>query len=221
MEESKLQRQALCVKEQKDCPWPSAGTCGRIQLPSLHVTRPWGEWGYDGFISCVWVSKHWGWSVEQNCCCWGPDIHTIHILAFFSLRKSSNLVPQTRCSLAVGPFCVPLGCIFHLSFIWKGSGSCALRLLWDVNQSTVSGNDQTICFTSTVLMCTKMLYGCTHHLLSEGAGTEHTQPLLKDRNCWRQWEWSEKPLKILEHIPVFFIIVSTNGDKKRTQWQEG
>lgn len=109
-------------------------------------------------------------------------------------------------------FSVLLGCLFHLSFIWKESISCTLRLLWDVNQSTVSGNDQMIHFRSTVLICTKMLCRHTHHLRSVGAGTEHTQPLLKYRNCWRQWEWNEEPLKILEQIPVFFIIVSTNGD---------
>lgn len=102
------------------------------------------------------------------------------------------------------------GAFFNL--VWKESCSCTLRLLWDVKQSTVSGNDQVIHFASTVLVCSKMLCRCIYHLISEGAGTEHTQPLSKDRNGWRQWDWNEKRLKILEQIPVSFIIVSTNGD---------
>lgn len=108
---------------------------------------------------------------------------------------------------------VLLGCIFLLTKgVWKESCSCTLRLLWDVKQSTVSGNDQVIHFASTVLVCSKMLCRCIHHPISEGAGTEHTQPLSKDRNGWRQWNWNEKRLKILEQIPVSFIIVNTNGD---------
>lgn len=102
------------------------------------------------------------------------------------------------------------GAFFNL--VWKESCSCTLRLLWDAKQSTVSGNDQVIHFASTVLVCSKMLCRCIHHLISEGAGTEHTQPLSKDKNGWRQWDWNEKRLKILEQIPVSFIIVSTNGD---------
>lgn len=42
---SKLQRQALCVKEQKDCPWAHANTCGSIHLPSLHVKEVLGVSG--------------------------------------------------------------------------------------------------------------------------------------------------------------------------------
>lgn len=45
MGKSKLQRQAFCVKEQKDCPWASANACGRIHLPSLHVKEVLGVSG--------------------------------------------------------------------------------------------------------------------------------------------------------------------------------
>lgn len=37
MDKSKLQRQALCVKKQNDCPCSNANKRGRIQLPSLHM----------------------------------------------------------------------------------------------------------------------------------------------------------------------------------------
>lgn len=65
---------------------------------------------------------------------------------------------------------------------------------------------------STVLICPNVLCGCTHHLLSEGARAEHTQPWLKDRNCWRHWEWNEESLKILEWILGLFIPINTSGD---------
>lgn len=42
MGRSKLQKQALCVKEQKDCPWADASTWGRIHLPSLHMKEVLG-----------------------------------------------------------------------------------------------------------------------------------------------------------------------------------
>lgn len=42
MDKSKLQRQALCVKKQKDCPWSNANMCGRIQLPRLHMRKVLG-----------------------------------------------------------------------------------------------------------------------------------------------------------------------------------
>lgn len=42
IDKSKLQRPALCVKEQKDCPWSNANMCGRIQLPRLHVKKVLG-----------------------------------------------------------------------------------------------------------------------------------------------------------------------------------
>lgn len=35
---------------------------------------------------------------------------------------------------------------------------------------------------------------------------------VKGQKLLKQWEWNEEPLKILEQIPVLFIIVSTNGD---------
>lgn len=99
-----------------------------------------------------------------------------------------------------------LGCIFQLSL--KG----VVFMYSEMWNSTVNGNDLVIHFASTVLVSTEMLCRCIHHLISEGAGAEHTQPLPKDRNGWRQWDWNEKRLKILGQIPVSFITVSINGD---------
>lgn len=45
MIKSNLQRQALCVEEQKDCPWADANTCRRVHLPGLDVKEILGVSG--------------------------------------------------------------------------------------------------------------------------------------------------------------------------------